>query len=142
MPRMNLQQIRPGHGENETLHRCFSADVERTPFICEAITLPAYDELPYVFELCEGERLEFTLRSDTPIDVLLCNIANYEQWVDSDYDPEIALLIHIEAEDVLSHKLRFTAPQAGEYAVLLMNWMECPADVVVEIPDFLAPALR
>jgi hypothetical protein len=112
------------------------------PFICEAITLPAYDELPYVFELEQNEYLEFTLRSDTPVDVLICNMADYEQWIDSGYDPEIALLVHLEAEDVVAYTLRFTAPQAGEYAVLLMNWTESPADLAIEILDMLLPALR
>ena len=30
---------------------------------------------------------------------------------------------------------------AGEYVVLLMNWTESPADLAIEIPDWLAPAL-
>jgi hypothetical protein len=109
--------------------------------ICEAITLPAYDELPYVFDLEQGELLEFTLRSDVPVDLLLCDAADYDKWVDSGYDPETALQVHLEAEDVLAYTLRFTAPLAGEYAVLLMNWTECPADLAIEIPDWLAPAL-
>jgi hypothetical protein len=118
--------------------------VRRTPlpFICEAVTLSANEELPYVFELQQNELLEFTLRSDTPVDVLLSNMADYERWIDSGYDPEIALLVHLEAEDVLAHSLRFTAPQAGEYAVLLMNWTERAADLAIEIPDLLAQALR
>jgi hypothetical protein len=111
-------------------------------FICEAITLPAYDELPYMFELEQGELLEFTLRSDIPVDVLLCDASDYDRWVDSGYDPEIALSVHLEAEDVLAYTLRFTAPIPGEYAVLLMNWTECPADLAIEIADWLEPALR
>ena len=63
--------------------------------------------------------LEFTLRSDTPVDVLVYNMADYERWIDSGYDPEIALLVHrLRAEDVLAYTLRFTAPRADEYAVL------------------------
>lgn len=143
MPRNNLREV---HSEatDVTGNRATPGTVETTPlpFICEAITLPPYDELPYVFELEQYELLEFTLRSDIPVDVLLCNMADYERWIDSGYDPEIALLVHLEAEDVLAYTLRFTAPQAGEYAVLLMNWTECAADLAVEIPDLLAPALR
>ena len=118
--------------------------VQKAParFICEAITLPAYDELPYMFELELGELLEFTLRSDIPVDVLLCDASDYDRWVDSGYDPEIALLVHLEAEDTLAYTLRFTTPVPGEYAVLLMNWTECPADLAIEIPDWLEPALR
>ena len=109
--------------------------------ICEAITLPAYDELPYIFDLEQGELLEFTLRSDVPVDILLCNASDYDRWVDSGYDPEVGLLVHLEAEDVLSHTLRFTAILPGEYAVLLMNWTEHPADLAIEVPDWLATAL-
>ena len=143
MPDINLREIRSATGA-ATGNRRVPDAVGRTsvPFICEAITLPGYDELPYVFELEQNERLEFTLRSDTPVDVLLCNMADYERWVDSGYDPEIALLVHLEAEDVLAYILRFTAPQAGAYAVLLMNWTECAADLAIEIPDLLATSLR
>src|SRR5437016_2852151 len=117
MPEINLREIRSATGTATGNRRV--PNVERTlvPFICEAITLRGYDELPYVFELEENERLEFTLRSDIPVDVLLCNVADYERWVDSGYDPETALLVHLEAEDVLAYTLRFTAPQAGAYAV-------------------------
>ncbi len=120
------------------------SDVAKRPaaFICEAITLPAYDELPYMFELACGELLEFTLRSDIPVDVLLCNSCDYDRWVDSGYDSEVAFSVHLEVEDVLAYTLRFTAPIAGEYAVLLMNWTECPADLAIEIPDWLEPSLR
>ncbi len=121
-----------------------TARVELAPgaLICEAITIPAYDEIPYLFDLEQGELLDFTLRSDIPVDVLLCDASDYDQWVDSGYDPEVAILVHLEAEDVLAHTLRFTAPFPGEYAVLLMNWTECPADLAIEIPDWLGQALQ
>ena len=143
MPRAKLQDIHfkaPVAPEN-------GSATERVPWapsalICEAITLAAYDELPYIFDLEQGELLEFTLRSDIPVDVLLCDAADYDLWVDSGYDPEIALLVHLEAEDVLAHTLRFTAPFPGEFAVLLMNWTECPADLAIEIPDWLESALQ
>ena len=146
MPRTNLRGI-PSEANVLARNRDAQCTVETTqvPFICEAITLHAYEELPYVFDLEQKELLEFTLRSDMsdiPVDVLLCDMADYERWIDSGYDPEIALLVHLEAEDVLAYTLRFTAPQAGEYAVLLMNWNECAADLAVEIPDLLARALR
>jgi hypothetical protein len=142
MPRIRQQAI---HTQSAVPpeDRSPAATTESAPsaLICEAITLPAYDELPYVFELEQGELLEFTLRSDVPVDLLLCDAADYDKWVDSGYDPENALQVHLEAEDVLAYTLRFTAPLAGEYAVLLMNWTECPADLAIEIPDWLAPAL-
>ena len=143
MPKLNLQEIR-FESVAPTGDRITPDHAEKTlfPFICEAITLPAYDEIPYVFDLEEREYLEFTLRSDTPVDVLLCNMADYERWIDSGYDPEMALLVHLEAEDVLAYTLRFTAPRADEYAVLLMNWTECAADLAIEIPDLLATSLR
>lgn len=144
MPKTKLQESRVGSTENQREQPAFSTIAERSsrPFICEAVTLHAYDELPYVFALEMHECLEFALRSDAPLDVLLCNMADYERWVDSGYDPEVALLVHLEAEDVTSYRLQFTAPIAGEYAVLLMNWTECAADLVVEIPDLLVSALR
>lgn len=118
------------------------ADKTPAALICEAITLPAYDEIPYIFDLERFELLEFTLRSDSPVDVLVCNATDYDHWVDSGYDPEIGLLVHVEAEDVLAHTLRFRALAAAEYAVVLMNWTESPADLAIEVPDWLARALQ
>lgn len=143
MPRIDLREIH-STATDAARDRATPRTIETTllPGICEAITVNAYDELPYVFELEQNELLEFTLRSDIPVDVLLCNMADYEGWIESGYDPEIALLVHLEAEDVLAYTLRFTATQADEYAVLLMNWTECAADVAVEIPDLLTSALR
>lgn len=143
MPRTKLQDH---HSEmaDDTSEPKARTRVEKRPsgLICEAITLLAYDELPYMFELEQDELLEFTFRSDIPVDVLLCNASDYDRWVDSGYDPEIAFSVHLEAEDVLAYTLRFTAHLPGEYAVLLMNWTECPADLAIEIPDWLEPALR
>jgi hypothetical protein len=140
MPRMNLQEIQSVTSVNQEGQ--YAVERRLLPSICEAITLPAYDEIPYMFELKRNEPFEFAFCSDVPIDVLLCSADDYESWVDSGYDPEIALLVHLEAEDVLAYTLRFIVPQDGEYAVVLMNWTECPADIAVEVPDFLSGALR
>ena len=142
MQRTRLHDCRSDEATNQ--HQITSEPRGKSPtaLICEAITLAAYDELPYIFDLEKDELLEFSLRSDIPIDVLLCNADDYDRWVDSGYDPEIALSVHLEAEDVMAHALRFTAPLAGEYAVLLMNWTESAADLAIEIPDWMAPALR
>ena len=139
MPRINLRGF-PSEATDLAGNRDAQCTIETTqfPFICEAITLHAHDELPYVFDLEQQELLELTQRSDIPVDVLLCDMADCERWIDSGYDPEIALLVHLEAEDVL----RFTATQAGECAVLQMNWNGGAADLAIEIPDLLAQALR
>ena len=143
MERLNLQEIQDERSSAADGARDGSAaKTTSLPYICEAVTLLAYHEIPYVFELRSNEHLEFTFRSDVPLDVLISDFADYERWVDSGYDPEIGLLVHLEAEDVLAYTLRFCAPRSGEYAVLLMNWSECSADLAVEIPDLLIPALR
>ena len=110
MPRTNLRGI-PSEANDVARNRDAQCTVEATPFpfICEAITLHAYEELPYVFDLEQKELLEFMLRSDIPVGVLLCDMANYERWIDSACDAENALLVHLEAEDVLAYTLRFTS---------------------------------
>jgi hypothetical protein len=141
---MSRGTLQPFHLEiplSEDRDKALSAGKTPAAFICEAITLPAYDEIPYIFDLERFELLEFTLRSDVPVDVLVCNASGYDDWVESGYDSEIGLLVHLEAEDVLTYMLRFRALAAGEYVVLLMNWTECPADLAIEIPDWLAVAL-
>ena len=136
MPRTNLWGI-PSEANDLPRTRDAQCSIEtpQFPFICEMITLHAHDELPYVFDLEQQELLELTLRSDIPVDVLLCDMADCERWIDSGYAHEIALLVHLEAEDVL----RFTAPQAGECTVLQMNWNGGAADLAVEIPKPSGP---
>jgi hypothetical protein len=104
-------------------------------FICEAITLKACDELPYLFELRQGQHLEFEIKASRPIDIAVCEEDEYDRWVDSGFSPEHSVAVYREAEDVASHKLRFTAPMTGEFVVLLMNWSDVDADVAVEAND-------
>lgn len=133
----------PLQESRSTLHSLFEiADCKRYTYAAGCPKNRCFSRSRDEPGLEQGELLEFTLRSDIPVDVLLCDAGDYDSWVDSSYDPEIALGVHLEAEDVLAPTLRFTAPVAGEYAVLLMNWTECPADLAIEIPDWLATALR
>ena len=93
---MSSNTLQPFHHEMpRSGNGDMSVTVGKTPaaFIGEAITLAAYDEIPYIFELEPFELLEFTLRSDVPVDVLVCNWSDYDRWVDSGYDPEIGLLV-------------------------------------------------
>jgi hypothetical protein len=136
MPQANRQGMK-----SETfklaIDRSRSGSRQPVALICEAVTLAAYDELAYIFDLARDELLEFTIFSDTPIDVSLCSAANYHQWVESGYDPEIGHTVHVASEDVLAHSVRFRADQPGEFAVILMNWTDHPADLAIEIPDWL-----
>ena len=111
-------------------------------FMCEAITLGACDDLPYLFELEPDERLDLVVSSNLPIDVVVCDLEDFEHWVDSGYDPEIELPVYCEFEDVTVRTLTFNAPHRGEYAVVLMNWTDCAADLILEIPDHTVSALR
>jgi len=106
-----------------------------TEFICETLTLQPGDELPYLFELQEGQRLEFEVASTEPIDLVVCDEVAYLGWVDSGFDPEHPVAIYTESESVRRAKLRFTAPRKGDYIVLLMNWSALQADVAVEAND-------
>jgi hypothetical protein len=111
-------------------------------FLCEAITLQARDDLPYLFELEPDERLDFIVSSDLPIDLMLCNFEDFEHWADSGYDPDIEVPIYCEYENVTVRTVAFKAPQRGEYAVVLMNWGDRATDVLIEIPDHTVSALR
>jgi hypothetical protein len=106
-----------------------------TDFLCETFSLQAGDELPYLFELRRGQQLEFEIAASTPIDLAACDEAEYLGWVDSGFDPGHPVRIYVEAEEVVRHQIRFTAPRNGDFVVLLMNWNDRDAEVAVKATD-------
>jgi hypothetical protein len=110
--------------------------------ILEVIVIAPFSEVPYSFELNAKEKLEVSFLSDVPIDVLLCDYEEYEGWADAGCDPEMPLKIYCEVLDGKSYTFAFITPRQDNYAVVLMNWTEETANVVVCLQQFLHPLRR
>ena len=46
------------------------------------MTVPPSDDLPYVFELEQGQRLALSFRASEVVDVVICPEGAYDAWVD------------------------------------------------------------
>jgi hypothetical protein len=102
-----------------------------TEGICELVTVPACDELPYVFELKRGERLAFSLAATANISVVLCDEPAYDEWLDSGLRSEVPADCYVVSRETKRHALSFVAPLKGVFLVVLVNAQASPADVAV-----------
>jgi hypothetical protein len=98
--------------------------------ICEVITVPAMDELPYVFELQAGETLNATITSEQQFDLMLCNDAVYDAWIDSGMPTPLPHSYHLIQTGRSTHTVSFQPVQRGHYVLLLVNPSEEPIEVV------------
>ena len=98
--------------------------------ICEVITAPAMDELPYVFELQAGETLDATITSEQPFDLMLCDDAVYDAWIDSGMPTPLPHPYRLFEIGQSTHTVSFKAVQRGHYVLLLVNPSEEPIEVV------------
>ena len=83
----------------------------------------------------QGQQLEFEIAANRPIDLAVCDEAEYQGWVDSGFDARHPVAVYAEAEEVVRHRIRFTAPRNDVYLVLLMNWGEEDTDIAVKATD-------
>ncbi len=98
--------------------------------ICEVITVPAMDELPYAFELESGQVLDATITSEQPFGVLLCDDAIYEEWIDQGMLTPLPESFHLYQASQTLHIVSFSPTQRGHYILLLVNPLASPIEAV------------
>ena len=91
----------------------------RSSVICEAATVLPEQHLPYIFELRTTEALEFLVRSDIPINLLLCRMVDYDRWAASGYDSEVPSRVYMEAVEIVAHGMSLTPPTEEAYVAVL-----------------------
>jgi hypothetical protein len=99
--------------------------------IWEVVTVPSADELPYVFELTAGQRLSVSLSASANIDLVLCDEAAYDCWLDSGLETEHPPNPLLALRPAEHHSLEYKAANAGSHILVLINLADAPVDVVV-----------
>ena len=89
--------------------------------ICEVVSVEAYDELPYVFELEAGERLSFSLTSSHEVDLVLCDECAYDEWVDSGLRSQHPPSAMLTLRHAANHSLMFRTPKALTLIAVIIN---------------------
>jgi hypothetical protein len=99
-------------------------------YIAEVLDLEPGQVLPYCFECLEGGRLDFSVSSIFPIDVVVCTYDQYAMWADLDF--EETALTAIEVRDgIRSASISIRIPAKDEYVVVLVNLNDNPAPIMV-----------
>jgi len=97
----------------------------------------------YPFEMGEDDELVFSIDTDGPLDVVICDEADAEAWSDGevgedegddDDEDDRALppgYVHLTGLSECRER-RFVAPEDGSYALLLVNWDEEDAQFTLD----------
>ena len=99
--------------------------------ICEVITVPARDELPYVFEISLGQTLFFSISSSHEIDLVLCDESAYDDWVDAGFETDRPLETLLVLRDGTSHSLQFRPDHDTVLVAILLNYAEGAVQSIV-----------
>ena len=89
--------------------------------ICEVITVPPSDELPYVFEINRGQTLYFSLSSSHPVDLVLCEESAYDDWVDAGFETDCPLEALLVLRHEISRSLEFKPDHNIVLVAILLN---------------------
>ena len=99
--------------------------------ICEVITVPPSDELPYVFEISRGQTLRFSLSSSHEVDLVLCEESAYDEWVDAGFETDCPLEALLVLRHGTSHSLEFKPDHETVLVVILLNYAEGAVQSIV-----------
>jgi hypothetical protein len=99
--------------------------------ICEVITVPPSDELPYVFEISRGQTLYFSLSSSHAIDLVLCEESAYDDWVDAGFETDCPLEALLVLRHGISHSLEFKPDHDTVLVAILLNYSDRAVQSIV-----------
>ena len=99
--------------------------------ICEVVTVPANDELPYVFEVTGGQKLVFSISSSDEVDLVLCEEDAYDDWIDAGFETEQPLEALLVLRHGTKHSLEFMADCDSVLVAILINTAEQFVEAVV-----------
>ncbi len=99
--------------------------------ICEVVTVPPNDDLPYVFEISQGERLLFNVTSSLAFDVVLCSETAYDGWVDAEFETNRPLEALLVLRDATTHSFEFKPDNDIVLVAILFNFNEADLESIV-----------
>ena len=108
-----------------------SSDLIPPDGIYEVATVPECDELPYVFEVSDKQKLTFSFAADSKLSLTLCSEQDYDRWVDGGFALPHPEGFEIHLANAESSKLEFRPLTPGCLVAVLVNLNPRPASVVV-----------
>jgi hypothetical protein len=99
-------------------------------YIAEVLDLEPGQVLPYCFECLEGGRLDFSVSSSLPIQVVVCTYDHYAMWADLDFEETAPTAIEVR-DGIRSASISIRIPAKDEYVVVLVNLNDNPAPIMV-----------
>jgi hypothetical protein len=110
--------------------------------ICEVITVPPTDELPYVFEISRGQTLFFSISSSHEVDLVLCEEGAYDDWVDAGFETDRPLEALLVLRYGTNHSLEFKPDHDTVLVAILLNYAEEAVQSIVSASILDSPVSR
>lgn len=116
-----------------------------TEGILEIVTIAAFEELPWLFEMARGDRLAISLMASQSVDVVVCAEADYDAWVEGGMVTDRPVFGFLESNGASRHCLQIRSPIDGLLLVLVVNPSATEVDVAIWLVEdqrsFSAPFL-
>ncbi len=97
------------------------------PVLYETVLLLSAEEVPYEFDLDEGDELAISVLASGYLGLMICDPEDYDDWRDGkDID------VYDDAERISEKEFTFEAPETGTYLLVLSNTSHDEIDVAVE----------
>jgi hypothetical protein len=113
--------------------------------IVEIVTIPAFEELPWLFEMRRGDRLSISLMASQAVDVVICAESDYDAWMDAGMETDRPEFGFLESSGAIQHGLQIRSPIEGLLAVLVVNPNATEVEVAISLLEdqrsFSAPFL-
>jgi hypothetical protein len=101
---------------------------EPVPVLYETVLLRREEEIPYDFELDEGDELNTSVSATGYVDIMVCGPEDYERWCKGkDID------VYMDADEVMEKIFTFQAPESGTYLLVVTNTTDEDVDVTVDV---------
>jgi hypothetical protein len=117
--------------------RCVAAgeDEIESPIeeIHEAKLIEGNENEEYPFDMEEGDELVFSIEAASPLDVVICDDADVDEWMDNDLTEKHALPNYYWCRTgIKKGEYNFVAPDAGCFVLLLVNWSKQSSEVAFD----------
>lgn len=101
--------------------------------IVEVLTIGAFDELPWLFEMEKGGKLSISLMANQAVDIVVCSEADYDEWIDSGAESDRPAFGFLESNRSACHALQFRSPESGLVAILVVNPNATEAELAISL---------
>lgn len=108
--------------------------------ILEVLTIPAFEEMPWLFEMVRGQKLSVSAIASHEIDVVVCAEHDYDEWVESGMETDRPEYGFLESRRSNQHVLHFRSPANGLIVVLIVNPGSTDVEVAISLQEH--PAKR